>query len=95
MSSFDEISDAEIVELSGTLSRQLRRNTLVANDPDYNFSIRSAPVREASSGCFHWYLAIVPRVNQLAGFELGSGTFINSLRPELCAELLRGVELEH
>jgi UDPglucose--hexose-1-phosphate uridylyltransferase len=94
-SSFDEISDADIVELAGVLSRQLRRIARVAGDPDYNFTIRSAPVGESSSRCFHWYLAIVPRVNQLAGFELGSGSYINSLHPERAAELLRGALLEN
>lgn len=92
-SSFDEISDVDIEELAGLLGRLLRRLKAAAGDPDYNFSIRSAPVGELSSTCFHWYLCIVPRMSQLAGFELGSGTYINSLRPERCAAQLRAVEL--
>ena len=92
-SSFDEISDADIEELAGLLGRMLHRLKLAAGDPDYNITIRSAPVGEMSSICFHWYLAIVPRMSQLAGFELGSGTYINSLRPERCAEQLREIEL--
>jgi UDPglucose--hexose-1-phosphate uridylyltransferase len=92
-SSFDSISDSDMVELAGMLGRLLRRLKAAAGDPDYNFSIRSAPVGELSSTCFHWYLCIVPRMSQLAGFELGSGTYINSLRPERCAAQLRAVEL--
>lgn len=87
---FGSISDADISALATVLRRHLRRLAAAADDPDYNISIRTAPVREASSCCFHWYLAIVPRMSQLAGFELGSGTYINSLRPEVCAERLRG-----
>jgi UDPglucose--hexose-1-phosphate uridylyltransferase len=90
---FDEISDAEIEELAGMLSRLLRRLKAGANAPDYNITIRSAPVGEVSSGCFHWYLSVVSRISQLAGFELGSGTYINSMRPERCAERLRGIVL--
>ena len=90
---FDEISDAEIEELAGMLSRLLRRLKAAADAPDYNITIRSAPLGEGSSGCFHWYLSVVSRISQLAGFELGSGTYINSIRPELCAERLRGVVL--
>ena len=86
---FDEISDAEIEELAGMLSRL----KAAADAPDYNIAIRSAPLGEGSSGCFHWYLSVVSRISQLAGFELGSGTYINSIRPELCAESLRGVVL--
>lgn len=91
--SFDAISDEGIDELAGLLGRLLRRLKAAAGDPDYNITIRSAPVGEGSSGCFHWYLAIVPRMTRLAGFELGSGTYINSMRPERCAEMLRAVEL--
>lgn len=91
-SSFDEISDADIEELAGMLGRVLRRLKAAAGDPDFNITIRSGPLGEMSSSCFHWYLAIVPRITHLAGFELGSGTYINSMRPERCAELLRGIE---
>ncbi|MEZ0276441.1 MAG: galactose-1-phosphate uridylyltransferase [Roseimicrobium sp.] len=92
--SFDSIQEEQIDELAGVLSRQLRRIRAVAGDPDYNITIRSAPVGEETACCFHWYLAVVPRVNHLAGFELGSGSYINSLPPEICAELLRKVPLE-
>ena len=39
----------------------------------------------------HWYLAIVPRVNRVAGFEMGSGMFINTALPEESAAFLRSV----
>lgn len=88
-SSFDTISDDDIIDLAGVLSRQLRRLAAAAGNPDYNFSIRSAPVGESSSCCFHWYLSVVPRMSHFAGFELGSGSYINSMNPEYCADLMR------
>jgi len=91
--SFDDIGDDDLVALAGVLGRQLRRLAVAANDPDYNFTIRSAPVGEAGSCCFHWYLSIVPRVSHLAGFELGSGSYINSMLPEVCAERMREAEI--
>ena len=66
---FDEISDAEIEELAGMLSRLLRRLKAAADAPDYNITIRSAPLGEGSSGCFHWYLSVVSRISQLAGLN--------------------------
>lgn len=93
-SSFDDSSDEEISDLARILSRLLRRLSVALGDPDYNFSIRSAPTSEAVSHYYHWYLAIVPRVSHVAGFELGSGMFINSLPPEQAAEILRQAPID-
>ncbi len=87
--SFDSITDEEIGDLSHVLSRVLRRLSVALGDPAYNFSIRSAPVIEADWHFYHWYMAIVPRVSMVAGFEMGSGMFINTLSPEHSAEILR------
>jgi UDPglucose--hexose-1-phosphate uridylyltransferase len=59
------------------------------HDPDYNYIIRSAPNRDASSAYLHWYLSIVPRVTRSAGFELGTGMYINPSLPEESAQFLR------
>lgn len=37
----------------------------------------------------HWFLDIMPKMSKLAGYELGSGVFINSITPEDAAEQLR------
>ena len=88
-SSFGAIGDCDLDHLADILSRQLRHLHVALGDPDYNFMIRSSPARAVHSPYYHWYVAIVPRVSHLAGFELGSGTYINSSRPEHCAEVLR------
>lgn len=94
MSSYDAISDAETGDLGEVLSRVLRQLSAALGDPDFNFGIRSSPISESQSHSYHWYLAIVPRVSHAAGFELGSGMFINSLCPEDAAESLRRVQIE-
>lgn len=91
--SFGSISDAEIIDLAGVIRRHLLRLAAAADEPDFNITIRTAPVRESTSCCFHWYVAVVPRIGRLAGFELGSGTYINSMRPEICAERLRAAAI--
>lgn len=90
--SFGSIVDEDIGELAEVLSRQLRRLAVAAGDPAYNFTIRSSPVGASFPHFHHWYVAIVPRIGYLAGFELGSGVYINSLRPELAAERLRAAD---
>lgn len=92
-SSYDAITPAEIADLATLLHRVLRRLFVGLDDPDFNFGIRSAPISEDNSHYFHWYLAIVPRVSHVAGFELGSGIYINSVRPEDAARRLRETEI--
>lgn len=60
------------------------------NNPDYNYIIRSAPLRDGGDVYLHWYLTVVPRVSKTAGFELASGMFINTSIPEESAAFLRG-----
>jgi len=93
-SSFDAITDSEIVALAQMLHRVLRRLSVALGDPDFNFGIRSSPISQSQSEYYHWYFAVVPRLGHLAGFELGSGMYINSLCPEDAAEHLRRVQID-
>jgi UDPglucose--hexose-1-phosphate uridylyltransferase len=83
----------QLVDLAHILHNVLRRLFVGLKDPSYNLIIRSAPVKEISNDYLHWYLAIVPRVSRTAGFELGSGMFINPSLPEECADFLRTVKI--
>jgi UDPglucose--hexose-1-phosphate uridylyltransferase len=93
-SSFDEIDEHEITDLAATLRTVLGKIHYGLNDPDYNFSIRSIPAREGEREYFHWYLTVIPRIVRTAGFEIGSGMYINTSLPEESARFLRGVQVE-
>jgi UDPglucose--hexose-1-phosphate uridylyltransferase len=82
----------ELRDLAEVLRALLRKIYVGLNDPDYNYVIRSAPEHDQGAECLHWYIAIVPRVNRVAGFELGSGMFINTSLPEESAAFLRDIE---
>lgn len=82
-----------LASLGNVLRDVLRRLYVGLRDPDYNLIIRSGPVKEPGSVYFHWYISIVPRVSRAAGFEMGSGMYINPSLPEASAAFLRGVEL--
>jgi UDPglucose--hexose-1-phosphate uridylyltransferase len=64
-------------------------------NPDLNFTVRSGPT-EYNHGVrhFHWYVSVIPRLTRTAGFELGSGMFINTVLPEAAAEFLRKVAVD-
>jgi UDPglucose--hexose-1-phosphate uridylyltransferase len=51
------------------------------------------PTDDQQTDYFHWYLSIVPKVTRPAGFELGSGIFVNTSLPEESAKFLREVKL--
>jgi UDPglucose--hexose-1-phosphate uridylyltransferase len=59
------------------------------DNPPFNLIIRSLGPDEDGSPFFHWYVSIVPRVNRTAGFELGTGMYINPSLPEERAASLR------
>jgi UDPglucose--hexose-1-phosphate uridylyltransferase len=89
--SFLDASPEELRDLALVLRDVLRRVYVGLNDPDYNYVIRSAPDREAASEYLHWYVAVVPRVTRSAGFEMGTGMFINTALPEESASFLRSL----
>jgi len=87
--SFADINDKEIVDFAKILKETIGRLYHGLDNPDYNYTIRSMPVGENGTEYCHWYLSVIPRVSQPAGFELGSGMFINSALPEESAKFLR------
>jgi UDPglucose--hexose-1-phosphate uridylyltransferase len=93
MASFDQISDAEITDLAYTLRTFLGKLYFGLGNPAFNLSIRSIPTNDKNTEYFHWYMVIIPRVTQAAGFEMGSGMFINTMFPEDSAKFLRGIKV--
>lgn len=91
LSSFSDINEQEISDLAKNLKTVLSKLYYGLDNPDFNYTIRSIPVKERGGEYFHWYLSIIPRLTQPAGFELGSGMFINTALPEESADFLRQV----
>jgi UDPglucose--hexose-1-phosphate uridylyltransferase len=89
-SSFEEIAGDELAPLARVLGEMLRRIARVLGDPPYNFMLHSAPLRTPVLDHFHWHLEIIPKLGRVAGFEWGSGFFINPTPPEEAAKYLRG-----
>jgi UDPglucose--hexose-1-phosphate uridylyltransferase len=94
MASFGYISEEEITDLAGVLRTVLAKLYFGLKNPDFNYTIRTAPAECAGVMYYHWYLSVIPRLTRVAGFELGSGMFINTVLPEAAAEFLRNVKVE-
>jgi UDPglucose--hexose-1-phosphate uridylyltransferase len=85
------IDEREIEDLALILKDALLRLRVGINNPDYNFIIRSAASGDEDARYLHWYMVIIPKITTPAGFEIGSGIYINVVPPEGAAEYLRGV----
>jgi len=90
---FGDISEPETRQLARMLKEVLLRVYVGLGNPDYNFVIRSLSPADRDAAHYHWYVSIVPRVSQTAGFEMGTGMFVNSALPEHSAKFLREVSL--
>jgi UDPglucose--hexose-1-phosphate uridylyltransferase len=87
--SFDTASELEHREFAQALRDILIRLHRCLNQPPFNYVLHTAPFDAGEESCYHWHLEIMPRISGIAGFEWGSGFFINTVAPEDSARLLR------
>jgi UDPglucose--hexose-1-phosphate uridylyltransferase len=87
----------ELHDLAEVLRFALQRVNEILDKPGYNLLLHTAPLRRPATERFAstrydycWHVEIVPRFNSLAGFEVGLGSYINTVFPEEAARYLRG-----
>ncbi|GKS66065.1 galactose-1-phosphate uridylyltransferase [Nitrospira sp.] len=90
---FEDSQKAQFELLAPILSESLRRMDKVLAHPAYNFILHSSPLHEKTGDYYHWHLEIIPKLTQVAGFEWGTGFYINPVSPEEAARFLREAEL--
>jgi UDPglucose--hexose-1-phosphate uridylyltransferase len=88
-SSFEDTPAAEFVALARAASAVLGRIARVLEDPPYNLMLHDAPLRSPALEHFHWHIEIIPKLTPVAGFEWGTGFFINPTPPEEAVRHLR------
>jgi UDPglucose--hexose-1-phosphate uridylyltransferase len=90
--SFARIEIEEAKALGKVLRRTLAGIFNILGNPDFNLVIHTAPIKDEEEDYFHWYMRLIPRVTTQAGFEIGSGIFINTALPEETAASIREAE---
>jgi len=88
-SAFEESLKAEFEQLAPVLKDMLARLDRVLDRPAYNYIIHTSPVPDAVNDYYHWHLEIMPKLTKVAGFEWGTGFYINPTPPEESAKFLR------
>jgi len=93
---FGSISDRGSEDLAAVLKQTLLKLRVALSDPPFNMFIHTSPFRRPRPGHwdtiehdYHWHMEITPRLTRPAGFEEGSGFYINPTTPEDAAALLR------
>ncbi|RJQ53364.1 MAG: galactose-1-phosphate uridylyltransferase [Nitrospiraceae bacterium] len=93
-SSFGKITDIEITDLARLLKEILLKQHVSLDNPDYNLIIHTSPVDDEHKTYYLWHIQIIPRLTLAAGFELGSGIYINTAVPEETAAFMREFRLK-
>ncbi|MDD5560538.1 MAG: galactose-1-phosphate uridylyltransferase [Candidatus Omnitrophica bacterium] len=87
---FCHISGEEVVALAQILKDTLAKLKKVFENLSYNYIIHSAPINgEADVEYYHWHIEIMPKLTQVAGFEWGTGFYLDPTSPELAAQYLK------
>ncbi len=81
--------DKSFSSLAEVLQRILRQLDAVLDTPPYNFILHTSPFSEESNDYYHWHFEILPRLTRRAGFEWGSGFYINPTPPEEATKFMR------
>lgn len=92
-SSYEQQDDHSLMALAEIFSEtMLRLDTCIPNAP-YNFMLHTQPLHSTPLEHYHWHFEIVPKLTSIAGFEWGTGFYINPMPPEDTCRYLRAVKL--
>jgi len=88
---FEDTDERTMHFIVDALQKALLLLEVQLRDPDYNFFIHTAPIRDKEKyGHYHWHIEIQPKTSIAAGFELGTGVEVNVVDPDDAAAMLRG-----
>jgi len=86
--------EAPVIQNLGWVTRTvLRKIDKALEQPPYNAIVHTAPIQDGPLEHYHWHVEIIPKLTKVAGFEWGTGFFINPTPPEEAARFLREVGL--
>jgi len=100
---FARMQPEELGDLAAVFKQILSRLKTVLDDPPYNALLHTAPFRRQRGKIgrwktieedYHWHIELIPRLTRVAGFEWGSGFYINPTPPEESAKYLREADID-
>ncbi len=94
-SRFEDATPGEFAGLARMLKETLQRMNATLLTPPYNLIVHSAPLQEEAGAdeFYHWHIELMPKLTRVAGFEWGTGFYINPTGPEEAADVLRKTKI--
>jgi UDPglucose--hexose-1-phosphate uridylyltransferase len=93
---FEDAPGHELESLARLLKSVLMRVDRALESPAYNLIVHTAPFADFNDrgpDLYHWHVEILPKLTRTAGFEWGTGFYINPTSPEEATRVLRAVKL--
>lgn len=92
-SHFEHIDPAALHDLGWVMSTVLKKIDKALETPPYNLIVHTAPCQDTAMPHYHWHIEIMPKLTRVAGFEWGTGFYINPTPPEEAAQFLKDLSL--
>jgi len=93
-SHYENIQKNEVDELGTVLKTILMKLETGLDKPAYNYIIHTSPFDTQLLPHYHWHIEVIPRLTRVAGFEWGTGFYINPVPPEQAAAFLKETEVD-
>ncbi|MCK4538553.1 MAG: galactose-1-phosphate uridylyltransferase [Candidatus Krumholzibacteria bacterium] len=94
ISAFEQTPTEWFPQLADIMKNVLLRLDIALDEPPFNFIIHTSPCNQPDLDYYHWHIEIMPKLTRVAGFEWGSGFYINPTPPEDAARILRDIDIE-
>jgi UDPglucose--hexose-1-phosphate uridylyltransferase len=90
---YEQAPRHEYESLARLLKAVLQRLDRALESPPFNLIVHTSPFYEEVTDLYHWHIEIIPKLTRVAGFEWGTGFYINPTAPEEAAKVLRAVRM--
>lgn len=88
---FENIENEHVHGFANALQIALKKLCSLLPEIPYNYILHTSPCSDNYKEFYHWHLEIIPKLTKVAGFEWGSGFYINHVLPENAAKMLKEV----
>ncbi|MEZ4462543.1 MAG: galactose-1-phosphate uridylyltransferase [bacterium] len=89
---YENVAHSEVNRVAEALKICIDKLNRALDFPPFNLLLRSAPFVHADHPHYHWHIEIIPTLTRVAGFEWGTGFYINPTPPEDAARHLRDID---